>query len=134
MQSFFDAFDQSFDLFTFHIPIPSSVAGALDDRGRSGGVAILPSVSPARARFAGRCGMSALRITAATIARTMLSALPEGLRLQVACNALLSINDGDMAHQMRTVAQVASDHAAVLQTRADVPNFTRFSPIQGGLK
>ena len=65
--------------------------------------------------------MSALRITAATIARVMLSALPEGLRITVACEALQTVSTPERDVDLRAVATVVSDHAAVLQAASRAP-------------
>lgn len=77
--------------------------------------------------------MSALRITAAAIARTMLAALPESLRMKVACEALQTVSDPDRDGDLRAVATVVADHAAVLSCAALRQTHTR-SPIQRGLK
>lgn len=78
--------------------------------------------------------MSALRITAATIARTMLAALPEGQRIKVACEALQTVSNPDRDVDLRAVATVVADHAAVLSCAALRRIHTRFPPVQGGLK
>ena len=70
--------------------------------------------------------MSALRITAATIARTMLAALPEPLRIKVACEALQTVSTPERDVDLRAVATVVSDHAAVLSAAALRQIHTRF--------
>ena len=70
--------------------------------------------------------MSALGITVATIARAMLAALPEGLRIRVACAALQTVTTPTRDVDLRVVATVVADHAAVLSCAALRQVHTRF--------
>jgi hypothetical protein len=60
------------------------------------------------------------------LARVFLSALPERVRLRVATDALLTITDPERDLDLRAVATVVSDHAAVLERAAREKIFTRF--------
>jgi hypothetical protein len=70
--------------------------------------------------------MNARRIGRGTLARVLLSALPERLRLEVACEALQTITDPERDLDLRAVATVVADHAAVLQAAARDKIHTRY--------